>query len=537
MKIFKMTEACEYVGVSSVTLKKLAYTGKIHSFETAGGHMRFRKVDLDAYMGVADPRPSDPLDEPSLTAQRTRKRAPKPHSQSTGQGKLRQQINMRLYVAMKRDSEEGLAIDLLGCSIAELKAHLESQFCDHPETGEPMTWDNWTRNGGWRITYIRPLSSFDLTDRVQQFQACHYTNIRPAWRTNLRYDGPRGTLSTEATTIAEKDPPMPTADLAALPTLPPPDPTDIPEKMADRPAFVKKYLAAGYSQTALAALLGVDPKQIRYWKDPAAARDQNREQNREQNRVRREKRRKAKLIKERKAARAAELRKKFEAAAQAEKAAAEEALADRPPPDEYRAALARYALTGKVEDAQADPKGPIVDPAPKAFPPIGVKPNGNGAKPLNPAELSAMSPEEWANRSGALGNWAPKPSKQLALLDVDSSPTVRRYPRLPAPATSSPPPVAWDEEGFPTEPHPGLPPLPQYKHLPLDMAERGALIQKYLDLGFRPLIIGKALGFSSSAISCWLKHYRRREQQKRDQLWELPSQEQTAEKLDSVETA
>ena len=51
MKIHKITEASEYLGVSINTLKTLANNGKIKSFKTTGEHRRFRQDDLDAYMG------------------------------------------------------------------------------------------------------------------------------------------------------------------------------------------------------------------------------------------------------------------------------------------------------------------------------------------------------------------------------------------------------------------------------------------------------------------------------------------------------
>ena len=40
MKIYKITEASEYLGVSINTLKTLANNGKINSFKTPGKHRR-----------------------------------------------------------------------------------------------------------------------------------------------------------------------------------------------------------------------------------------------------------------------------------------------------------------------------------------------------------------------------------------------------------------------------------------------------------------------------------------------------------------
>lgn len=52
MKIYKITEASKYLGVSINTLKTLADNDKINSFKTSGSHRRFRQDDLDSYMGV-----------------------------------------------------------------------------------------------------------------------------------------------------------------------------------------------------------------------------------------------------------------------------------------------------------------------------------------------------------------------------------------------------------------------------------------------------------------------------------------------------
>lgn len=52
MKIYKITEASKYLGVSINTLKTLADKKTINSFKTNGKHRRFRQDELDSYMGI-----------------------------------------------------------------------------------------------------------------------------------------------------------------------------------------------------------------------------------------------------------------------------------------------------------------------------------------------------------------------------------------------------------------------------------------------------------------------------------------------------
>lgn len=88
--------------------------------------------------------------------------------------KLSNILRSRLRMALKNNQKVGSAVQDLGCSIDELKTYLESKF----QSG--MSWDNYGING-WHIDHIKPLASFDLTDRKQFLEACHYKNLQPLW--------------------------------------------------------------------------------------------------------------------------------------------------------------------------------------------------------------------------------------------------------------------------------------------------------------------------------------------------------------------
>lgn len=88
--------------------------------------------------------------------------------------KLRDNLRNRLNGAIKNNTKIGSAVTDLGCTIEELKKHLESQFT------EGMNWDNWSRSG-WHIDHVKRLADFELTEEVQFKEACHYTNLQPLW--------------------------------------------------------------------------------------------------------------------------------------------------------------------------------------------------------------------------------------------------------------------------------------------------------------------------------------------------------------------
>lgn len=88
--------------------------------------------------------------------------------------KLRKSIRNRLQLALKHNYTTGLAFLNLGCSLGELKLHLEKQF----KPG--MSWENW-KFDGWHLDHIIPLCKFDLTNDEQVKIATHYTNLQPLW--------------------------------------------------------------------------------------------------------------------------------------------------------------------------------------------------------------------------------------------------------------------------------------------------------------------------------------------------------------------
>ena len=88
--------------------------------------------------------------------------------------KITKGLRGRLRHAIRDNYKTGSAIKDLGCTIAELKIYLENKF------KKGMSWDNWGKQG-WHLDHIKPLASFDLTNREDLLVAVHYTNLQPLW--------------------------------------------------------------------------------------------------------------------------------------------------------------------------------------------------------------------------------------------------------------------------------------------------------------------------------------------------------------------
>lgn len=90
--------------------------------------------------------------------------------------RIKKNLRSRLCWALRNNQKAGSAVSDLGCSIPHLKLHLELFWDDG------MSWDNYgNKEGQWSIDHIKPLSSFDLTDRPQFLEACNYLNLQPMW--------------------------------------------------------------------------------------------------------------------------------------------------------------------------------------------------------------------------------------------------------------------------------------------------------------------------------------------------------------------
>ena len=91
--------------------------------------------------------------------------------------KLKNNIRNRINLCIKRGSKTSTTVELLGCTICELRHHLEKQF------KEGMTWNNHGfGKDKWHIDHIIPCANFDLTDPIQQQTCFNYTNLQPLWQ-------------------------------------------------------------------------------------------------------------------------------------------------------------------------------------------------------------------------------------------------------------------------------------------------------------------------------------------------------------------
>lgn len=90
--------------------------------------------------------------------------------------RIKKNLRVRINFALKSKNTTKLltTMNLIGCTIEELKTHLENKFTDG------MSWDNYGKYG-WHIDHIKPCASFDLTKEEEQKKCFHYSNLQPLW--------------------------------------------------------------------------------------------------------------------------------------------------------------------------------------------------------------------------------------------------------------------------------------------------------------------------------------------------------------------
>ena len=87
--------------------------------------------------------------------------------------KLIQTYRDRVKRGIQTDRKK--TFELLGCSFAELKVYIESQF--YPE----MDWNNWGKV--WELDHIIGCINFDFNNPDELAKCFHYTNLRPLFKT------------------------------------------------------------------------------------------------------------------------------------------------------------------------------------------------------------------------------------------------------------------------------------------------------------------------------------------------------------------
>lgn len=94
------------------------------------------------------------------------------------EAKLIKNLRNRTNIFIKKAGAQKISSSskLLGCTGKEVRQYIESQFT------KGMTWENYGLDG-WSIDHIRPCSSFNIFDPVQQELCFHYTNLQPLWTT------------------------------------------------------------------------------------------------------------------------------------------------------------------------------------------------------------------------------------------------------------------------------------------------------------------------------------------------------------------
>jgi len=94
--------------------------------------------------------------------------------------KILANLRSRVNIALKNNMKSIKTEKLIGCTIIQLKQHLQNQF------KKGMNWSNYGLYG-WHIDHKIPCASFDLSKENKQQKCFNYKNLQPLWaKENLK---------------------------------------------------------------------------------------------------------------------------------------------------------------------------------------------------------------------------------------------------------------------------------------------------------------------------------------------------------------
>lgn len=88
--------------------------------------------------------------------------------------KLKDKLGMRLHSFAIRKYDTAFNRETMGCTLAEIRAHIEAQFDDS------MTWDNY-HDGVWEFDHDVPYKAFPTVEELLDYEkvVCWYRNVQP----------------------------------------------------------------------------------------------------------------------------------------------------------------------------------------------------------------------------------------------------------------------------------------------------------------------------------------------------------------------
>ena len=145
--------------------RQLRYYRKLVT--TEGALARLREIARQRYHRIK----SDPVLRAKYLAAERSRRAKRKQRDPNFALKCHLRARLSKMIREGRAVKIASAVILVGCTLAELRGHIERQF------NRGMSWANYGRV--WHIDHIIPCAMFDLTEERQQRLCFHYLNLRP----------------------------------------------------------------------------------------------------------------------------------------------------------------------------------------------------------------------------------------------------------------------------------------------------------------------------------------------------------------------